>query len=165
MVARKNRQHIDKESHILSKDSTYRAWSRMKSRCNSDLISCTPYYRDKGIRYDERWEYFSEFLSDMGFMPDGKYHLDRIDGDRGYSKENCRWVHGVINAQNKAKSSELRGAYKNKVSEKYISRFCLLGFRYNLGTYKTEEEAHQEYKKIFHEWYGFYPERHKEKRS
>lgn len=159
-----NRQHKDKEFHLMSKDPTYRAWSRMKSRCKSDLSVCKPYYKEKGITYPENWEYFSNFLRDMGNIPSRKYHLDRINGELPYSKENCRWVSGVVNAQNKEKSHELRGAYKTPTGS-YISRFSLYGEVYNLGTFKTEEETHNEYRKMFYEWYGFYPERNKEKRK
>lgn len=65
---------------------TYRAWSNMRRRVASDKS-----YVKRGIKCCARWESYMLFKKDMGDSPDGM-QLDRIDGSRGYSPSNCRWV-------------------------------------------------------------------------
>jgi hypothetical protein len=63
----------------------------MKSRCNNPSNTEYAAYGGSGISYCQEWEHFANFLEDMGERPTGT-SIDRIDGTKGYSKDNCRWA-------------------------------------------------------------------------
>jgi len=96
----------------------YRAWRQMKSRCNNPNSLRSEHYFFKGIKYCEKWEAFGGFYEDMGNPPEG-YLLDRIDPDKGYYKENCRWVDirtsNLNRGKNKNNKSGITGiCFENK---------------------------------------------------
>lgn len=70
----------------------YRSWQMMKNRCLNPNARDYAYYGGKGITVCKRWLKFDSFLEDMGRRPSEFYTLDRINPDKGYSKQNCRWA-------------------------------------------------------------------------
>lgn len=80
---------MEKFSHSAHKTRIYRIWCGIKRRCKDQE---NPYYGGKGISVCEEWaNSFERFLDDMG-EPEEWQTLDRINPDKGYSKENCRWA-------------------------------------------------------------------------
>lgn len=80
---------------------TYTSWCSMKRRCKSTKRANADHYALAGVSYDASWEDFSAFLADMGERPDGMT-LDRKDGAKGYSKENCRWATPTTQTRNRS---------------------------------------------------------------
>jgi hypothetical protein len=69
----------------------YTTWQGMKQRCNNPNSISYPNYGALGIKVCDEWNDYINFLKDMGRKPGPEYTLDRIDGTKGYSKDNCRW--------------------------------------------------------------------------
>lgn len=95
-------------------DPTYMAYRAMLWRNNPKNKQDYEYYRHVGI--SERWSGvngFDNFSSDMGARPPG-LSLDRVDNDRGYSHENCRWADRKTQARNKSNTLRIQwqGEYR-----------------------------------------------------
>lgn len=91
---------------------TYMAWQYMKGRCAGDTPKNKKNYLDRGIEVCDRWKNsFENFLLDMGKSPENT-SLDRIDNDKNYSPENCRWA--TITQQNDNKRGCVYHEYQGK---------------------------------------------------
>lgn len=102
------------KTHGMSYTPTYRSWAAMRDRCSRKEHSHYASYGGRGIAVCERWqESFQEFLADMGERPHGTT-LDRIDNDRGYSKDNCQW--STRSVQNKNQHHPKRPGLGMKLS-------------------------------------------------
>lgn len=89
----------------------YKSWSDMRQRCTNPNNKYFHRYGGRGITICDRWlNSFENFLEDMGLKPAKGYHIDRIDNDKGYFKENCQWLSPSENA----KKSHLQRKGKNK---------------------------------------------------
>lgn len=79
------------EIKALRRTSFYNSWHGMIQRC--DDPKSTNYHRwgGRGISYPAKWRTFDGFHADMFASYKPGLSLDRIDNDKDYSAENCRW--------------------------------------------------------------------------
>jgi hypothetical protein len=112
----------------------------MKQRCNCPSNEHYKDYGGRGITYSPEWEYFQNFLQDMGNRPPG-HSLERIDNNGNYCKENCKWADYDEQARNRrlpairTESGERR-IYQNKRTGKWYSRIDI-----RTKSFATMEEA------------------------
>ena len=81
----------------------YSVWQGMRRRCRNPRATQFKDYGGRGISICPEWDSFDQFVADMGPRPDG-YSLDRIDNDKGYSPDNCRWAPRVEQQRNQRRT-------------------------------------------------------------
>ena len=116
-------------THGMRKSLIYGKWSSMKSRCKDKASHNKFCYFLRGIGYCNEWENFDNFYRDMGvsFKEHVKVHgeknttLERIDVNKGYDIENCKWATKEEQAENR--QGNFWFICKNtKTGQKIISR-------------------------------------------
>ena len=78
----------------------------MVRRCTTPTHQAFRNYGARGITVCERWHKFEHFYADMGDKPIG-LDLDRIDNEKGYSPDNCRWATRKQNIRNTRKTLKI----------------------------------------------------------
>jgi hypothetical protein len=86
----------------------YMLWCTIKNRCYNAKDRSYLNYGAKGITMSDSWKNsYNNFFRDMGEKPTPKHTIDRIDGLKGYSKENCRWATQKQQQRNRLNNKKL----------------------------------------------------------
>lgn len=95
------------KTHGGRNERLYLVWMDMRRRCNDPKDANYKFYGARGISVCKEWEdyaVFREWACQSGYdktAKRAKCTLDRIDVNKGYCPENCRWVDMVIQQNNK----------------------------------------------------------------
>lgn len=92
-------------THGMSKTRLYTIWTDMKQRCGNPNDKYYYLYGGRGISVCSEWKSnfksFAEWALANGYQDN--LSIDRIDNDKGYCSDNCRWATAKEQANNKRK--------------------------------------------------------------
>lgn len=112
----------------------YRIYNHMKSRCYNPNSTQYKWYGERGITICDEWlrsyDLFEKWAFTHGYRDD--LTIDRIDVNKGYSPDNCRWVSKKEQSNNKRNNIVIM--YKDKA--KTLKQWC--------------EELGRSYKTVWH---------------
>lgn len=117
------------KTHGMSYSKINKTWRNMKDRCFNSNSQNYHRYGGRGISVCDEWLIFENFYKDMGDAPIGM-SLDRIDNDKNYCKENCKWSSQKEQANNRNTNLTIKF---NKESIT-LSKICKL---FNVGYNKA----------------------------
>lgn len=112
----KERKSAANKTHGDTGTRLYRIWKAMRTRCYNPNSPAFQYYGRRGISICEQWKRsytsFRAWAAANGYRDE--LTIDRINVNKGYSPDNCRWV--TMAEQNKNKrcpnGTKLEEGYK-----------------------------------------------------
>ena len=117
------------ERHGKRHTKLYNAWCNMRRRCYETKNKHYSDYGARGITVCDEWKEFIPFCewSMKNGYKDG-LTLDRIDNDKGYSPDNCRWATAIVQANNRRNVHLI--TYKGETLS--LKQWCIkLGLNYS----------------------------------
>jgi hypothetical protein len=124
----------------------YSRWHNMIKRCHDTSHKQYSDYGERGIHVSKRWQCFEYYLEDIQKLPnydkDEYNSIDRIDNNKGYSFENCRFATPSIQSNNQ---------YRVGLDEKADRALLKSLFELYIG---TDEKADRTLLKTLMELYG-----------
>lgn len=125
-------------NHGLTNTKLYGVWHTMKSRCFNPNNKKYKNYGGRGITVCDEWRHDFQAFYDwaMSHGYEEGLTLDRVDNDRGYCPENCRWADWKTQANNMRRTPRIvvNGV---KYTAKELSLATGIGYRTILKRYSA----------------------------
>lgn len=150
------KRHIQNlTTHNKTHTKLFEVWVSMRSRCYNSSNKSYAYYGGRGIFVADEWLGKDGFESFYRWSMSNGYRnglsIDRIDNNRGYSPENCRWVDTKTQCNNRRNNIRVEYLGKHYTSIAELARECGVDYhrlRYRLIEKGTiPEDAIEELKK------------------
>lgn len=101
-------------THEMSNTRIYRLWKSMRSRCNNANRKNYKDYGGRGIKICSEW---NDFINFYHWSINNGYNdnltIERIDVNKGYSPDNCKWI--PRSEQNFNKQNSVKYMYKGEL--------------------------------------------------
>ena len=134
-------------THGVTKHRLYHIWFGLVDRCTNPNHNRYKDYGGRGITVCEEWLDVKNFIEDMYPSYMEGLSLDRIDNDKGYSLDNCRWVDASTQALNqriqKNNTSGFVGVSYHNGKARWSASVGVKYKKAHIGHYSTIEEAVQ----------------------
>lgn len=127
--------------HKMSHTRPYEIWQGMKKRCYNPHDARYDRYGGRGITVCDEWrEDFSVFYKwalENGYADN--LTIDRIDNDKGYSPDNCRWADAETQCRNRSSNIKITIGNATKTLTEWCEIFevdrATIQARYNRNGY------------------------------
>jgi len=121
-------------THNMSRSRIYHIWNGINMRCRNKNEPDYKYYGSKGIKVCDEWITFIGFYNwakNSGYKKN--LTIDRIDNNKGYYPENCRWATIIQQNRNKTNLIKYNGMCASEISIKLGGKPCLIYGRLSNG--------------------------------
>ena len=136
-----------KPIHGMSSNKFYKTWHSMIYRCNNPKNKKYKDYGARGITVCEEWLDVANFVAwaESTHPNIEGVSLDRIDNDKGYSPENCRWAdrstQGTNQRMKSTNTSGFVGVYWDISKNKWDAKIGVNSKLVHIGTFPLLENA------------------------
>lgn len=136
-------KNTNKKTLRLANMMEYNAWWNMLVRCANPKNPRYAHYGGRGITVCEEWIHdFDQFITDMGQRPTAGHSIERVDNEKGYSKENCKWATRTEQQRNRrsAKLLTVNGETLNQIewAKRMNIPYTLISMRINRYKWSVE---------------------------
>ena len=134
-------------THGLRVNKFYQTWYGMLQRCTNTMRQDYKNYGGRGIIVCDEWLDIKKFIAwaESTHPNIEGYTLDRIDNDKGYSPENCRWADKTMQSVNqrisKRNTSKILGVSWKSRNKRWVAQIRHMGKKVWLGQFISIEDA------------------------
>lgn len=135
---------VSNTTHGKSGARIYRIYNSMITRCTNKNRKSYKNYGGRGIWVCKEWSSFEGFYKwSIASGYSEALTIDRINNDKGYCPENCRWASTTIQARNKRKVKLTSSNYigVSKAGKKWAARISVNRVLINLGNFENQIDA------------------------
>lgn len=117
--------------HGMTHTSLHNRWKAIKQRCTNPKNRRYKDYGNRGIKLCKEWNNFENFAKwslENGYKD--SLELDRIDNNKGYFPQNCRWCKPTVNNHNRRNTAKIDGISLRDFAKMYKMDYKTVHYRY-----------------------------------